>query len=562
MGKTNFRYVDQWSARNRILIIQEFKRAYQVAMWSPNENQNLARLAVALGAVGTGGILSRAEEQLVGSAADLPEPSQQLLDTTTAAILAGADPLGEQLLAIRRPSSRRLIGQVFTPDAIVAPMVKWALDQRISHVVDPGCGSGRFTLAFARQSSAEIIAIDTDPLSTLVTRAGLASIGNTRATVLNADYTQVILPPHEGKTAYVGNPPYVRHHNLSAGAKAWAQMAAQRAGVSISGLAGLHAHFFLATALHGKVGDVGCFVTSSEWLDVNYGDAVRRLLLDGLGGKAIHVLEPKALPFESTATTAAITCFEIGSRPKSIRIRMSNDASDLARLDVGARVERSHLAESQRWLQLIRSKPAVPDGYVELGEVCRVHRGAVTGSNATWVLPASGESGIPERFLFPSVTRARDLFNCGDRLDNTRGLRKVIDLPVDLGELDSPELPSVERFLKAAKASGAADGYVARNRKAWWSVGLREPAPILATYMARRAPAFVRNVADARHINISHGLYPQVPLPDYALDRLAAELRRTVSVGLGRTYAGGLVKFEPREMERIPVPSIERLLEP
>lgn len=239
---------------------------------------------------------------------------------------------------------------------------------------------------------------------------------------------------------------------------------------------------------------------------------------------------------------------------------MNNDAADFARLDDGVPIDRGRLAEAKRWLPLIRSRPAIPDGYIELGEVCRVHRGAVTGSNATWVLPASGQSAIPERFLYPSVTRARDLFHCGDRLDTTQGLRRVIDLPVDLDELDSPELPLVERFLKAARASGAADGYVARNRKAWWSVGLREPAPILATYMARREPAFVRNAADARHINISHGLYPLEPLPDYALDRLAAALRGSVSVGLGRTYAGGLVKFEPREMERIPVPPIDRLL--
>ena len=88
-----------------------------------------------------------------------------------------------------------------------------------------------------------------------------------------------------------------------------------------------------------------------------------------------------------------------------------------------------------------------------------------------------------------------------------------------------------------------------------------EPAPILATYMARRTPAFVRNIADARHLNIAHGLYPMTPLPDSALDRLASALRKSASTDLGRTYAGGLVKFEPREMERIPVPSLDRLLE-
>ena len=103
--------------------------------------------------------------------------------------------------------------------------------------------------------------------------------------------------------------------------------------------------------------------------------------------------------------------------------------------------------------------------------------------------------------------------------------------------------------------------YVAKNRRAWWAVSLREPAPILCTYMARRPPAFVRNPRGARHLNIAHGLYPRAPLPDATLDALAAWLQRNVRTSGGRTYAGGLTKFEPREIERILVPPPERLHE-
>jgi hypothetical protein len=56
-------------------------------------------------------------------------------------------------------------------------------------------------------------------------------------------------------------------------------------------------------------------------------------------------------------------------------------------------------------------------------------------------------------------------------------------------------------------------------------------------------------------VNIAHGLYPRQPLPAVALDGLAAYLRRSVRPGDGRTYAGGLTKFEPREMERLRVPA-------
>jgi adenine-specific DNA-methyltransferase len=75
--------------------------------------------------------------------------------------------------------------------------------------------------------------------------------------------------------------------------------------------------------------------------------------------------------------------------------------------------------------------------------------------------------------------------------------------------------------------------------------------------MARRAPAFVRNLVKARHINIAHGLYPRAPLNDGALTAILTDLRCHVSTAGGPTYAGGLVKFEPKELERILLPRIE-----
>ena len=143
----------------------------------------------------------------------------------------------------------------------------------------------------------------------------------------------------------------------------------------------------------------------------------------------------------------------------------------------------------------------------------------------------------------------------GDVLEDVTRLRDVIDIPRDLSGFRKSDRRRIDEFLILAKSLGADQSYIAMNRKPWWSVGLRSPAPILATYMARRPPAFVRNVANARHINIAHGLYPRVPLSPQILDRLAHLLSSTVSVTEGRTYAGGLTKFEPKEMERILIPN-------
>lgn len=78
---------------------------------------------------------------------------------------------------------------------------------------------------------------------------------------------------------------------------------------------------------------------------MNYGAAIRRLLLNGLGGRSLHVVDATALPFDETATTttAAVSCFEIGSRPRSLSMRMIGSATSLPPLDAGREVSRNRL---------------------------------------------------------------------------------------------------------------------------------------------------------------------------------------------------------------------------
>jgi adenine-specific DNA-methyltransferase len=285
------------------------------------------------------------------------------------------------------------------------------------------------------------------------------------------------------------------------------------------------------------------------------------MFLNELGGQSLTVVEPTARPFADAASTAVISTFQIGSKPKSIHIRRVDDPGQIEPLQGGLLLHRNRLESQARWSHLTRRTKAAPPGFVELGELCRVHRGQVTGANRVWIA-GRHSLGLPAAVLFRSVTKARELFQAfqaGPALSDRSSLRDVIDLPVDLSVFGHEERMAIDRFLKLAKAAGASEGYVAENPKAWWSVGLKAPAPILATYMARRPPAFVRNLIDARHINLAHGLYPRDPLASEVLDRLAAYLAQATDVRHGRTYAGGLTKFEPREMERLLVPGPELL---
>lgn len=521
----------------------------------------LVRLSVALGAEWDG--LTADERRLIKKYAAGESPTAGVLATTRKAIVGGGDPLGDAYCRIVSTQERRPLGQTYTPEPIVDAMVNWAANNGDpQRIVDPGTGSGRYLLATARRfPNASVVGCDIDPIATLMLRANLTAAGLAeRSAVHLGDYRELNLDEIDGATLFLGNPPYVRHHQIDPSWKRWLQETARERGLAASSLAGLHVHFFLATATLGRSGDIGAFITSSEWLDVNYGSLVRQLLLGELGGQSLHVIDPTVAPFADATTTGAIACFKIGEQPSSMKLRHVKQVSDLGALDGGRRVARHRLVESNRWSVFTRVNPKLPQGYMELGELCRVHRGAVTGANNVWV-SSSSDIDLPDSVLYRSVTKARDLFKAGIRLSEPADLKYVIDLPTDLSQYEGTDRERIDIFLADAKKLNVHKGYVATNRKAWYSVGLRAAAPVLATYMARRPPAFVRNDISARHINIAHGLYPREELDDTILDTLASHLRTAVTLSQGRMYAGGLTKFEPKEMERLPIPSLDLLRE-
>lgn len=517
----------------------------------------LVGLALALGARSIGE-WSPKEIEVAKSAVQVPSG---VVGPVRIEIEAGDDPLGDIFCALRTPVERREDGATYTPKPIVRAMMRWARQNvKPGRVVDAGAGSGRFLVAAGRAfKDADLLGVEIDPVAAIISRGHLAAAGLAqRARVQLADYRNLALETKTSPTLFIGNPPYVRHHRITSEWKTWLTARAAAHGLPASQLAGLHVYFFLATAALLKPGDAGVFITAAEWLDVNYGKLVRDLFLNGLGGEAIHLIEPDAMPFADAATTAVITCFKAGSTSKSVAVRTVADVNVLGALEGGRLVRRERLEVARRWTPLMRAPRKVPGGFIELGELVAVHRGQVTGANRVWI-EGSHSHDLPESVLFASVTKARELLRAGRELADGSMLRRVIDLPVDLDVFSSSERKAVNRFLKIARSMGGDKGYIAEHRKAWWSIGLREPAPILTTYMARRAPAFVLNRADARHINIAHGIYPRECLSTNVLEALAQHLNAYVSTRDGRTYAGGLTKFEPKEVERLLIPDLQVL---
>ncbi len=501
--------------------------------------------------------LSAAEARILGGAGALARP--EVVAETVAAVRAGGDPLGEMFCRINSAVSRRGQGQTFTPDGVILGMLAWAQRQGsvVRRLVDPGAGTGRYTLAGLRAfPTAHAVAVEMDPVVAVLLRANLVAAGLTgRATVVVGDFRDLTLERIDGATLFCGNPPYVRHHEISARWKAWYTDTLARFDLEGSQLAGLHLHFFLKTRELAVPGDLGCFVTAAEWLDVNYGRSLRLMLMNGLGGTDVFVAEPQLQVFDDAMVSAAITGFAPGAKRAGLRFKSVQSAADLKTLPEGEPVALETLQAEPRWSILVKGgRTERRAGHVELGEFFQVSRGQVTGLNRVWVASDAAPT-VPDRYLVPSITDATDITAApAHEISRLEGLRRVVSLPRELDALAPGEEAAVHAFLAWARECGADQTYIAKHRKPWWHVHLREAAPLVMTYMGRRPPVFAHNKAGAKLINVAHGLYPRQPIGVPALRTLVAWLNQNVRQDAGRAYAGGLTKFEPGEAMRIMIP--------
>lgn len=510
-----------------------------------------------------GAVLSWHEQEVSDEYATVV--SDELVEFVRAAIVDATDPLGAAYCLIRSSEQRRSVGQTFTPVEAVLGMFSWAEAMgEFVRIVDPGAGTGRYVLHGLRQNSRAFgVAAETDPLVALLLRANATALGVAdRLEIHIGDYRTLQLEPVEGRTLFIGNPPYVRHHDISPAWKDWYSTGLKNLGYASSKLAGLHLHFFLKTLALSRPGDLGCFITAAEWLDVNYGQSLRDMMTNGLGGRAVFVVSPEVPVFGDAMVSACITCFEPGSADTDIEFKNIDRVEQLLELQGGHRANKITAKAERKWSVLVRNQEIVRnDAFIDLGELFKVSRGQVTGKNSVWVAK-DNRFGLPEEFLVPTITDAADIIHAGGRIDNVEGLRRVVALPANLEQLEHDQFLAVQEFLEWAKSEDANKGWIAEHRKPWWRVDMSKPAPqIVVTYMGRRPPVFAVNTAGASIINVAHGLYPKVPLPENSVEQLVAWLNTNVSQNSGRVYAGGLTKFEPSEVARLRIPNAELLAE-
>ena len=309
----------------------------------------------------------------------------------------------------------------------------------------------------------------------------------------------------------------------------------------------------------------------SEFMDVNYGAAVRRYLTDRVTLLHVHRFCPTDAQFTDALVSSAVVVFSKTTPPPGHRARFLFAGSiDDPRTD--ALVPLDTLRRSRKWTQFPATLTVSEKEELRLGDIFHIKRGLATGSNSFFILSQDQieQWQIPNQFLKPILPGPRHLANdvveaLGDGTPNLLPRLFLLDCS-EPEEYIKSRWPRFYAYVKAGQEGKIPDGYLASRRAPWYSQERRPPAPYLCTYMGRSRDGkqpfrFIWNRSNATAHNVYLMLYPRGPLlhalqehPDLH-SRVFEALKRispSQLISEGRVYGGGLHKVEPNELAQIP----------
>jgi hypothetical protein len=496
----------------------------------------------------------------------------------------------KRLDTCQSPQERNRTGQFATPFSFAQEIVRYAQDVGAARnepirLLEPAFGTGAFFSAlravFPAEHIAEAVGIENDPATIEAARHLWAS---TSVQLAHADFTTLEPQPPDHFNLILANPPYVRHHHLTLTQKAFLRdRVKQQLGCTVNGLAGLYCYFMLLAHRWMAEDGLAIWLVPSEFMDVNYGQVLRRYLAESVTLLHIHRVRPSELQFEDALVSSAVVVFRKTQPAPGHQVKFSFGGS-LALPEYERLLPVSKLSSHHKWTSFTAKSRPVSTDHADvscLGDIFEIKRGIATGANDFFILNRvqAQELEIPEQFLrpvLPSPRYLKDNIIPADAAGFPEVPRQLVLVDCSLSPAVVRErFPELHAYFSMGEAQGIPGRYLARNRTPWYRQEQRPPAPFVCTYMGRNvagrgALRFFWNQSRATAANVYLLLYPRPHLaaafhaqPDlYA--RIWDELLKIDSArltGEGRIYGGALHKIEPKELGRVPVSGVSQWLQ-
>lgn len=475
---------------------------------------------------------------------------------------------------------RNKLGQFSTPIALANEILSHAIklvgDKSISFL-DPAIGTGAFYSALIQNCTREKIknaqGFDIDPFyaepaKKLWSETNLnLEIGDFTKQEVSSKFNLVIC-----------NPPYVRHHHLSNADKNRLQKLTQReTGITLSGLAGLYSYFTLLSHKWMAENAIAAWLIPSEFMDVNYGTALKQYLSKNVTLLQIHRFDPSNVQFPDALVSSAIVWFK-NAAPAKDHTALFTFGGTLSKPQVSKQISLKALEKELKWSRFPLSNERDSSESPTLGDFFEIKRGLATGGNNFFILSESEiqSRNLPASLFKPILPGPRyikgTLIDCEDNgTPLTEPKLFLLDTKIE-EETIKDSYPSLWAYFQEGIKGEVNKGYICSHRNPWYSQEHRIAAPIICTYMGRiltpnKHPfRFILNKSKATMTNVYLGMYPRKQLINllnedpHLLTKICKRLNDISLeeiVSEGRVYGGGLHKLEPKELAKVPMPLFE-----
>ena len=482
--------------------------------------------------------------------------------------------------------ARNELGQFATPTKLAQDVLAHGLSLMPAveavRFLDPAIGTGSFYSALrAVVGSREIASAKGLEIDPHYGEPAASLWADTPLQYQFGDFTKAKPPETDNERAnlLICNPPYVRHHHIPSAQKPHLQKASEEAcGIRVAGLAGLYCYFMALAHPWMSKGGIAGWLIPSEFMDVNYGVAIKKYLSTKVTLLRIHRYDPNDVQFDDALVSSAIVWFRNEPPSADHKVEFTFGGS-LESPAVSRFVPLNGLSADAKWTKYPVHTDVVRREGATVGDLFKIRRGIATGDNGFFLISPekADELQIPAEFLRPILPSTRHI-SSNEILADSLGRPKLDKLLLLLNcRMNEERLrenhPQVWSYFQTGKKGEqpVADRYLCRSRKPWYSQEERAPAPLLCTYMGRsdkdgKKPfRFFLNHSDAIAGNTYLMLYPKPALQTQLAGQpeilrqiwqYLNDLEPSALLSEGRVYGGGLHKMEPKELANVVLPDL------
>ena len=481
--------------------------------------------------------------------------------------------------------AQKLRGGYYTPKEIARFLCKWAITKDTGKVIEPSCGDGNFVeeaiFRFKELGVDDvglknrIKGIELIEKEALKAELRANELGVNSTTIVNSDFFHYLKSNGiEKYDVVLGNPPFIRYQNFPEEHRELAISMMQDLGLNPNKLINIWVPFLVVSASilspKGKL----AMVIPAELFQVKYA-AETRVFLSNFFDR-ITIITFKKLVFKNIQQEVTLLlCEKKTNKNKGIRVIEYENLKDLISINF-KEIDGSNVKpvdhSTEKWTKYFLSEEEIDllkrlkhdKRVVPCSNILDVDVGLVTGRNEFFMMnEGQVKEWKLEKYTIPVVSKSNQLrgitFSEKDFLENSR-LGGSVHLFLPPNE-DFENLPEVcQQYIKYGESKGFNTGYKCRIRKLWYITPSLWAPGGLALRQVGDYPKLVMNETGASSTDTVH----RVRFKE-SIDRQLATVSFLNSLSFafseitGRSYGGGVMTFEPTEIEEIRLPILKEI---